>query len=84
MSFETLTDVVRGDHTHWRCNKLVNGIVCEAKNPMTEKTCSVCGINRGIRSTALASNGDMLGLLASVDSEGREMWYYNITTNGTS
>lgn len=51
---------------------------------MTDKTCSVCGIDRGIRSVALVSNDDMLGVLASVDPEGREMWYYSITTNGTS
>lgn len=62
----------------------MNGNICDTKNPMTDKTCSVCGIDRGIRSVALASNDDMLGVLASVDSEGRETWYYSITTNGTS
>jgi hypothetical protein len=84
MPFDTLTPVVRGDHTHWRCSKPINGNICDTKNPMAEKTCRVCGIDRGIRSVALASNDDMLGVLASIDTEGREMWYYSITTNGTS
>lgn len=82
--FKTLTPVVRSDHTHWRCNKLVNGVICNQKNPMKEKTCSVCGIDGGTRSLALASNDDVLGVLVSVDSEGRDMWFYSVTTNGTS
>ncbi|KAF5720616.1 hypothetical protein FMUND_4104 [Fusarium mundagurra] len=77
MPWDGYTPEVRSDHTHWRCSKLTNGNICDGKTPMAGKECEDCGAERGIRSIALTSDDRMLGMLASIDTDGTELWFYN-------
>ncbi|KAF5657450.1 hypothetical protein FHETE_10420 [Fusarium heterosporum] len=73
------------EHSKWRCSRPVesnHGSPCFAVTDMSQKSCRGCGGERSIQAPAVAKNGDDLGYLVSVDSNGTETWYYLYKTNG--
>ncbi|KAF4965658.1 hypothetical protein FSARC_6553 [Fusarium sarcochroum] len=81
----SVTTKRRGDHTHWRCNKIMSRqphVRCVNEMYMAESICNSCNSERGVDSDALAANGDRLGVLVSKDTGNVETWHYVVVTNG--
>jgi hypothetical protein len=60
---------VRTDHVFWECEG------CGAINSMEHHICIDCSVALNIAKTPIGHN-------VGLDNQGRELWHYNLTTNG--
>jgi hypothetical protein len=88
MSVSYMSTELHSEHTHWQCilrSEANASSTCDAITEMDQTVCSGCAApERAIMSKAIAANGDEIGYLAVIDSNGRETWQYYYRTNGVS
>ncbi|XEU97649.1 hypothetical protein FSHL1_002935 [Fusarium sambucinum] len=73
---DEITDVVRSDHTKWKCRN------CTTMNTMATEECTGCQKSRLNQSWATLDSGEIIGRNAGKNAEGKEEWYYTLQTNG--
>lgn len=88
MSVSYLSTELHSEHTHWQCilrSEANASSTCDAITGMDQIVCSGCAApERALMTKAIAANGDEIGFLAAVDSDGTETWKYYYQTNGVS
>ncbi|CAJ0545186.1 Ff.00g086590.m01.CDS01 [Fusarium sp. VM40] len=86
MSVSYLSTELHSEHTHWQCilrSEANASSTCDAITVMDQIVCSGCAApERALMTKAIATNGDEIGFLAAVDSDGTETWKYYYQTNG--
>ncbi|KAM0286807.1 hypothetical protein ACHAO9_007932 [Fusarium lateritium] len=88
MSVSYMSNEIRSEHTHWQCilrSEANSSSTCDAITSMDTTICSGCAApERALMSKAIAANGDQIGCLVAIDSNGTETWQYYFQTNGVS
>ncbi|RSL71496.1 hypothetical protein CEP54_001270 [Fusarium duplospermum] len=66
----TVTNIVRDDHTKWRCQH------CQKINDMGVTHCTRCNKKRSIGAQAINQENSMIGELQITNTAGDEFWEY--------